>query len=85
MAAIIKFDEKMKEQFYKWAEGYLQSNTGKSLDQYPIEHILCTLIEKNILSLEQIRAELKMRKIMLHESYFEKALWLIEEMKKDQE
>ncbi|MBR2388129.1 MAG: hypothetical protein IKB02_09885 [Clostridia bacterium] len=85
MAAIIKFDEIMKERFYKWAEGYLQSNAGKSLDQYPIEHILCTLIEKNILSLEQIRAELKMRKIMLHESYFEKALWLIEEMKKDQE
>ena len=85
MAAIIKFDEIMKERFYKWAEGYLQSNAGKSLDQYPIEHILCTLIEKNILSLEQIRAELKMRKIMLHESYFEKALWLIEEMKKGEE
>lgn len=85
MAKIIDFEKNTKEQFYRWAENHLKSNTGKSLDQYPIEHILCTLIEKNILSLEQIRAELKMRKIMLHESYFEKALWLIEEMKKGEE
>ena len=84
MAKILDFEQNAKDQFYRWAESYLQSNAGKALDQYPIENVLCALISKNILTLEQIRAELKMRKIQLHEEYFEKALWLVEEMKKEQ-
>ena len=78
MAKIIDFEQKAKEQFYRWAENYLQSSAGRDLSEYPIEHILCTLIKKNILTIEQIRTELKMRKIQIHESYFEKALWLVE-------
>ena len=84
MAKIIDFEENTKEQFYRWAENYLQSNAGKEISQYPIENILCALISKNILTIDQIRSELKMRKIQLHESYFERALWLVEEMKKEQ-
>ena len=85
MAKIIDFEENTKKKFYSWAGNHLRSNAGKELSQYPIEHILCTLIKKNILTLEQIRAELKMRKIQLHESYFEKALWLVENVDKEEE
>ena len=83
MAKIFDLDKDMKDKFYRWAAGHLQSNAGKDLSEYPIEHILCTLIKKNILTVDQIRAELKMRKIIINESYFERALWLIEEMDKE--
>ncbi len=82
---IINFEEKMKEAFYRWAENYLQSTAGRDLSEYPIEHILCTLIKKNILTIEQIRTELKMRKIQIHETYFEKALWLVENVDKGED
>ena len=85
MARIIDFEKRTKEQFYRWAENYLQSSAGRDLSEYPIEHILCTLIKKNILTIEQIRTELKMRKIQLHESYFEKALWLVDNVDREDE
>ena len=83
MAKIIDFEKSEKDKFYKWAEGHLHSTAGKDLSAYPIEHIICKLVKSNVLTLDQIRAELKMRKIQLHEEYFEKAAWLIDHVKED--
>lgn len=85
MAKSLDFDGKMKDKFYAWVEGHLQSNAGKNLSEYPIEHVLYALVTKNGFTLDQIRAELKMRKIIIAEVYFERAQWLLENMEKKNE
>ena len=80
---IIKFDEKMKEEFYKWAEKYIRSAKDKDLSEYPVEHILCKLAVSGILTLDEIRKELDRENIPLQQFYFDKAAWLIENIGKN--
>ena len=77
---ILKFEHHAEKRFYEWAARYLRSTAGKELSQYPIEHLLAKLVTSKIFTLDKLRAELRMRRIRLNESYFEKAEWLIKHL-----
>ena len=82
MKKIVDFEKNINERFYRWAGRFIVSTAGKVLSEYPVEHVLCKLVTSGIFTLEEIREKLNSEKIPLHQIYFDKAAWLIENMGK---
>ena len=63
----------MRRRFYKWAGEYLSATEGKDLADISPHVILCYLAECGVFTLEESRAELDKRKIIVSEGIFELA------------
>lgn len=63
----------MRCRFYEWAGEYLSATEGKDLRDISQYVILCYLAECGVFTLEESRAELDKRKIIISESIFELA------------
>ena len=75
---MIDFYKQVAEKFYNWALEYVKPNDGKNIREYSIEIIIALLIVDCIFTEEQLRAELKERKIPIHEKYFNASKYSME-------
>ena len=67
---ILEWEAKMRKRFYEWASEYIDS---LDITAYSPVFILSFLVENNVFTFKEIRAELDQRKIILRESEFELA------------
>ncbi len=72
----------MRRRFYEWAAEYLSATDGKDLKEISPHVILCYLAECGVFTLEESRAELDKRKIIVSESIFALARQDFERRKK---
>ena len=63
----------MRRRFYEWAGEYLHTTGGKELKDISPHVILSYLAENGVFTLEEARAELDKRKIIVSEGMFELA------------
>lgn len=75
MAVIIDFKQENERRFMNWASEYL--NIPEDMPCQP-DLFIAFLIANNVFTIEEIRAELRQNKIVLHERVFESALMINE-------
>ena len=71
----------MRRRFYEWAGEYLSVTERKDLADISPHVILCYLAECDVFTLEESRAELDKRKIIVSEGIFELARYDFERRK----
>ena len=75
MAKIINFKQENERKFFEWAHEFL--NIPEDLQLEP-DFIIAFMIANNVFTIEEIRAELREKKIVLPEIVFESALMINE-------
>ena len=75
MAKIIDFKQAQERKFFEWAHEWLTIPEGVPFEP---DLIIAFLIANDVFTIEEIRAELRERKIVLPELVFESALMINE-------
>lgn len=76
MAIIIDFAQENRRKFREWVLQYLDLPADMETQ---IDVFIAFLVENNVFSLAEIRAEMKKEKIVIHEQYYDRAAMLAEQ------
>ena len=75
MAKIINFKQENEKRFFQWASEWIDFPKNKA---FGIDFVIAFLVANGVFTLEEIKAELKSRKIVLPEIIFESAVMINE-------